>query len=99
MNTATAKSWGCAFLGLRVGDNESERTWQDFFTWLKARGLHDVDVVVCDHHGGLVNAIQVQFQGTTWQHCQTHLTANIADAPLRRCKLRPCAAASHLRCA
>jgi len=67
-------------LGLRVGDSESERTWMDFFTWLKGRGLHDVDLVVSDHHGGLVNAIQVQFQGATWQRCQTHLSANIAEA-------------------
>jgi transposase-like protein len=67
-------------LGLRVGDSESERSWQDCFTWLKGRGLHGVDLVVSDHHGGLVNAVQVQFQGATWQRCQTHLSANIADA-------------------
>jgi putative transposase len=67
-------------LGLRVGDSESERTWQDFFTWLKGRGLNGVDLVVSDHHGGLVKAVQVQFQGATWQRCQTHLSANIADA-------------------
>jgi len=36
--------------------------------------------VVSDHHGGLVKAVQVQFQGATWQRCQTHLSANIADA-------------------
>ncbi len=53
-----------------------------FFTWLKGRGLSGVDLVVSDHHGGLVNAVQVQFQGATWiwQRCQTHLSANIADA-------------------
>ncbi len=67
-------------LGLQVGDSESERTWQDFFTWLKGRGLGGVDLVVSDHHGGLVKAVQVQFQGATWQRCQTHLSANIADA-------------------
>jgi len=67
-------------LGLQVGDSESERTWQDFFTWLKGRGLSGVDLVVSDHHGGLVKAVQVQFQGATWQRCQTHLSANIADA-------------------
>ncbi len=67
-------------LGLRVGDSESERTWQDFFTWLKSRGLNGVDLVVSDHHGGLVKAVQVQFQGATWQRCQTHLSANIANA-------------------
>jgi putative transposase len=67
-------------LGLQVGDSESERTWQEFFTWLKGRGLNGVDLVVSDHHGGLVKAVQVQFQGASWQRCQTHLSANIADA-------------------
>src|SRR5579875_585969 len=67
-------------LGVRIGDSESERTWRDFFTWLKGRGLSGVDLVVSDHHGGLVNAVRVQFQGATWQRCQTHLSANLADA-------------------
>lgn len=67
-------------LGLQVGDSESERSWMAFFTWLKGRGLAGVDLVVSDHHGGLVNAIRVQFQGATWQRCQTHLSANVADA-------------------
>ncbi len=67
-------------LGLQLGDSESERSWIGFFTWLKGRGLTGVDLVVSDHHGGLVAAIRVQFQGATWQRCQTHLSANIADA-------------------
>src|SRR5262249_20155837 len=67
-------------LGLQLGDSESERSWMAFFTWLKGRGLAGVDLVVSDHHGGLVKAIQVHFQGASWQRCQTHLSANIADA-------------------
>ena len=67
-------------LGMQLGDSESERSWSDFFVWLKARGLAGVDLVVSDHHGGLVNAVRVQFQGATWQRCQMHLSANIADA-------------------
>jgi transposase-like protein len=67
-------------LGLQVGDSESERAWLEFFTWLKGRGLSGVDLVVSDHHGGLVKAVQYQFQGASWQRCQTHLSANIADA-------------------
>jgi transposase-like protein len=67
-------------LGLQLGDSESERSWMSFFTWLKARGLAGVDLVVSDHHGGLVSAIQLHFQGASWQRCQTHLSANIADA-------------------
>lgn len=67
-------------LGLQVGDSETERSWLGFFTWLKGRGLAGVDLVVSDHHGGLVHAVQVQFQGASWQRCQTHLSANVTDA-------------------
>jgi transposase-like protein len=67
-------------LGLQLGDSESERSWADFFVWLKTRGLAGVDLVVCDHHGGLVNAVRLHFQGATWQRCQTHLSATSADA-------------------
>ena len=67
-------------LGLQLGDSESERRWMAFFTWLKGRGLAGVDLIVSDHHGGLVNAVRVQFQGATWQRCQTHLSANVAEA-------------------
>jgi putative transposase len=67
-------------LGLQLGDSESERSWVEYFVWLKGRGLTGVDLLVSDHHGGLVNAIRVQFQGATWQRCQTHLSANVSDA-------------------
>jgi putative transposase len=67
-------------LGLQLGDSESERSWTDFFRWLKGRGLHGVDLVVSDHHGGLTMAVRVQFQGASWQRCQMHLSANISSA-------------------
>jgi transposase-like protein len=67
-------------LGLQLGDSESERSWVEFFVWLKRRGLAGVDLVVSDHHSGLVNAVRLQFQGATWQRCQTHLSANVTDA-------------------
>lgn len=67
-------------LGLQIGDSESERSWMEYFVWLKGRGLAGVDLVVSDHHGGLVNAVRIQFQGATWQRCQTHLSANVSDA-------------------
>src|SRR5690348_7170564 len=73
-------------LGLQLGDSESEASWTTFFTWLKRRGLQGVDLVVSDDHGGLVTAVRVQFQGATWQRCQTHLARNVCDAtpkPLR----------------
>jgi transposase-like protein len=66
-------------LGLMVGDSESEESWSEFFSWLKQRGLHGVDLVVSDHHNGLIRAIHKYFQGATWQRCQTHFMRNILD--------------------
>lgn len=67
-------------LGFTVGDSESYDSWSAFFASLKERGLHGVDVIVSDQHGGLVKAIHTQFQGCTWQRCQTHFLRNILDA-------------------
>jgi putative transposase len=67
-------------LGLQLGDSESEQSWSEFFRWLKRRGLSGVDLVVSDNHGGLTNAVRVQFQGASWQRCQMHLSANISSA-------------------
>lgn len=66
-------------LGLMLGDSESEVSWTEFFTWLKSRDLRGVDIVVSDSHGGLVRAVRSQFQGATWQRCQTHFMRNILD--------------------
>ncbi len=67
-------------LGFWIGDSETYGSWSDFFSWLKGRGLRGVDLVVSDHHGGLVKAVETQFQGAMWQRCQTHFTRNILDA-------------------
>jgi transposase-like protein len=67
-------------LGFHVGDSESERTWNEFFGSLAARGLMGVDMVVSDQHKGLVKAIQTHFQGASWQRCQTHFMRNIIDS-------------------
>lgn len=67
-------------LGMRIGDSESEASWSDLFAWLKSRGLHGVDFITSDHHGGLIKAVAAHFQGATWQRCQTHFTKNILDA-------------------
>src|SRR5690606_16909202 len=60
--------------------------WSEFFTWLKQRGLTGVDLVVSDHHGGLVNAIRRHFQGASWQRCQVHLMRNVLDAAPAYCQ-------------
>jgi putative transposase len=66
-------------LGLMIGDSESETSWSKFFEWLKQRGLSGVDLVVSDHHKGLVKAVQRYFQGVLWQRCQVHFMRNILD--------------------
>jgi putative transposase len=66
-------------LGIQLGDSESEGRWTAFFTWLKRRGLAGVDWVVSDAHGGLVAALHRQFQGCTWQRCQTHLAGDVLE--------------------
>ena len=67
-------------LGFWIGDSETYGSWNDFLAWLKARGLRGVDLVVSDQHGGLVKAVETQFQEVMWQRCQTHFTRNILDA-------------------
>jgi len=67
-------------LGIMLGDSESEASWSEFFSWLKGRDLRGTDIVVSDSHGGLVKALKAQFQGCTWQRCQTHFMRNFLDA-------------------
>jgi len=67
-------------LGFWIGDSETYGSWNDFLAWLKGRGLRGVDLVVSDQHGGLVKAVETQFQEVMWQKCQIHFTRNILDA-------------------
>ncbi|WP_018126087.1 IS256 family transposase [Desulfovibrio oxyclinae] len=64
-------------LGIRLGDSETEETWEDIFCWLKGRGLRGVDYVISDSHAGLVKALRRNFQGTCWQRCQVHFMRNV----------------------
>jgi len=64
-------------IGVKVGNSESEATWQEMFSWLKERGLHGVEVVTTDAHEGLKSALRRHFQGAIWQRCQAHMRRNI----------------------
>ena len=64
-------------LGFDVGDAESEPFWTAFFRSLKARGLGGVRLVISDAHSGLISAIQVAFQGVSWQRCRVHFMRNV----------------------
>ena len=67
-------------LAREVGDSESAATWGAPFAGLKARGLTGVDLVVSDHHAGLMAAMAQHFPGATWPRCQTHFPRNILTA-------------------
>ena len=71
-------------LGVQIGDSESLTTWNDFFRWLKGRGLHGVQWVISDSHAGLVQAARQHFQGVAWQRCQVHLMRNLLGHTPRR---------------
>ena len=64
-------------LGLCWGDSESEATWAALCAWLKKRGVQGVEVLVSDHHTGVVKAAQRYFQGVIWQRCPGHLQRNV----------------------
>jgi len=63
---------GREVLGFSVGDSESEITWGDLFKNLKSRGLHGVELIVSDAHGGIKKAMSKHFQGVLWQRCRVH---------------------------
>ncbi|MDR6869007.1 transposase-like protein [Microbacterium resistens] len=64
-------------LGFDVGDTESEPFWTAFLRSLKTRGLGGVRLVISDAHSGLISAIQVAFQGASWQRCRVHFMRNV----------------------
>ena len=64
-------------LGCRVGDSETYDFWREFLESLRTRRLHGVQLVISDHHAGLVKAIATTMVGTTWQRCRVHFMRNV----------------------
>lgn len=65
-------------LGFTVGNSEDFEIWKEFLRSLVARGLTGVKLVISDAHEGLKRAIQVVFQGASWQRCRVHFLRNVA---------------------
>jgi putative transposase len=53
-------------LGSAVGDSETQDFWTEFLRGLRERGLHGVQLVISDHHRGLMNAIAATMVGASW---------------------------------
>lgn len=64
-------------LGSQVGDSETETFWTEFLRGLRDRGLHGVQLVISDHHRGLMNAIDSVILGAAWQRCRVHFLRNL----------------------
>src|SRR6476620_1310154 len=64
-------------LAVAVADTESEATYHQLFSDLKARGLSGVRLVTSDAHAGLKAAIARHFQGASWQRCQVHFAREL----------------------
>jgi putative transposase len=64
-------------LGSAVGDSETEAFWTEFLRGLRDRGLAGVQLVISDHHRGLMNAIDTAMVGAAWQRCRVHFLRNL----------------------
>jgi putative transposase len=64
-------------LGSAVGDSETEVFWTEFLRGLRERGLGGVQLVISDHHRGLMNAIEATMLGASWQRCRVHFMRNV----------------------
>jgi putative transposase len=71
-------------LGVWMADTESEATWSEVFSDLKARGLRGVKYVVSDDHQGIRAAVGRHFQGALWQRCQVHFVRNVCGKVRRK---------------
>jgi len=63
-------------LGVSVSQSEAEAHWRAFFKSLIERGLHGLELIVSDAHGGIAEARKACFAGVPWQRCQFHLMKN-----------------------
>lgn len=63
-------------LGVSVSRSEAEAHWREFFKSLKERGMHGLELIASDAHGGIAEARKACFAGVPWQRCQFHLMKN-----------------------
>jgi putative transposase len=75
--TGVTADGGREVLGVDVGDSEDGACWTAFLCSLKARGLHDVQLVISDAHTGLKQAISAVMAGAAWQRCRVHFLRNV----------------------
>ena len=73
-------------LGVSIGAEESEASWNELLSELVARGLDGVQLVISDEHAGLVKSARRHFPEAKHQRCVVHFERNVlskAPAKLR----------------
>jgi transposase-like protein len=71
-------------LGVTIGAQESEASWEELLQQLLTRGLHGVRLVISDEHAGLVKAVRHLLPEVKRQRCIVHLERNVlAKTPPR----------------
>ncbi|HSH82603.1 MAG TPA: IS256 family transposase [Herpetosiphonaceae bacterium] len=66
-------------LAVEMANRESRSSWKEFLLGLRERGLHGVELVVADDHGGLRAAIPEVLSGAAYQRCYVHFLRNALD--------------------
>lgn len=66
-------------LAVELANRESQSSWKEFCSKLKARGLSGVELVISDDHAGLRKAIAEVFAEAAWQRCYVHFLRNALD--------------------
>jgi transposase-like protein len=59
-------------VGFDIVTTEDTAAWTAFLRSLVARGLHGVELVISDAHGGIKAAIAAVLGEASWQRCRTH---------------------------
>ena len=63
-------------LGVAEGSREDKESWNNFFRYLKERGLNGVKLVISDKASGLVEVLGDFFPEAKWQRCIVHWYRN-----------------------
>ena len=72
-------------IGAQEGMKEDKASWNNFFRWLKERGLEGVRLVIGDKCIGMMEAAQEVFPESKYQRCTVHFYRNVFSATPRRC--------------
>ena len=81
---AVGKDGHRKLLAITIGAQESEASWSELLSQLIERGLHGVQLVIADAHGGLAAAVRKHLPEVRQQRCTVHLERNVlAKTPQR----------------